>query len=147
MAVNALNKPLLIPAGLFRCPRCGTSAAIPTAQLVSNGITPQGALPVGRCCRCEHQYAFTLGGPSTTLSGAHAQGLASLAVAAGAAFSTVGAWLVIDGANASSGAEVLQVSSAGSSGAIPVTGTPLRLAHNSGDTVQSATLGPLGPMT
>jgi hypothetical protein len=156
MAVNALNQPLLIPAGLFRCPRCGTSAAIPTAQLtaiptaqlISNGITPQGALPAGRCNRCEHPYAFTLGTPSTTTTGAaNTQGAAALTVASGTAFSAVGAFVVIDAASATAQAEIVVVSAAGSSTSIPIAGTPLRVTHGAGATVQTAVLGPLGPMT
>jgi hypothetical protein len=45
------------------------------------------------------------------------------------------------------GAEVVTVSSAGSSTSIPIAGTPVRLTHAAGATVQTATLGPLGPMT
>ena len=41
----------------------------------------------------------------------------------------------------------LQVSSAGGSTTILVASTSLRLTHAAGATVQTATLGPLGPMT
>lgn len=40
--------------------------------------------------------------------------------------------------------EVLTASTASS---VPVTATPLRLAHTSGATVNAAVLGPLGPLT
>ena len=75
------------------------------------------------------------------------QGATALTVAAGAAFSTVGAFMVVDSASADGGAEVVTVSSAGSSTSIPIASTPLRLTHAAGATVQAATLGPLGPMT
>jgi hypothetical protein len=41
---------------------------------------------------------------------------------------------------------VLRTSGAGGSTTIPVAGTPLRLTHIVGATVQTATLVPLGPM-
>ena len=68
-------------------------------------------------------------------------------MASGTAFSTVGAFVVIDSTSVHGGAEVVTVSSAGSSTSIPIAGTPLRLTHAAGATVQTATLGPLGPMT
>jgi len=68
-------------------------------------------------------------------------------VAAGAAFNTVGAFVVIDSTSVDGGAEVVTVSSAGASTSIPIASTPLRLTHAAGATVQTATLGPLGPMT
>jgi len=138
--------PFLIPAGLFSCPRCGPSAAVPPPQLLWTGGEPLTLL-AGRCSRCEHPYQFTVGAPSTTLTGvANVQGATALTVAAGAAFSTVGAFVVIDSASADGGAEVVTVSSAGSSTSIPIASTPLRLTHAGGATVQTGTLGPLGPM-
>ncbi len=52
--------------------------------------------------------------------------------------------IVVDSSSVDGGAECLTVSSAG---AIPVANTPLRLTHAAGASVQTATLGPLGPMT
>jgi hypothetical protein len=145
MAVTAANQPLLIPQNLFRCPRCGTAASIPTAQLVSAGaqLNPLA----GFCNRCEHPYQFSASGPSTTLSGAHAQGAAALTVVAGAAFSTAGALVAVDLASAVSPAEIVVVSSAGGSTSIPVAATALRQAHPGGTAVQTVVLSPLGPMT
>ena len=57
------------------------------------------------------------------------------------------AFIVVDDASVDGGAEVLTVSSAGSSTSIPVANTPLRPTHAAGATVQTATLAPLGPMT
>jgi len=68
-------------------------------------------------------------------------------VASGTAFSTPGAFVVIDSTSVDGGAECVTVSSAGSSTSIPIVGTPLRLTHAAGASVQAATLGPLGPMT
>ena len=68
-------------------------------------------------------------------------------MASGTSFVTPGAFVVVDSASADGGAEVVTVSSAGGSTSIPIAGTPLRLTHAAGATVQTATLGPLGPMT
>lgn len=137
--------PLLIPPGLFVCPRCGPSAVIPVAQLLNTGGL---GLPLaGRCNRCEHSYQLTLGVPSTTTTGAaNTQGAAALTVAAGAAF-TLGMWVVVDSGSVDGGAEVVKASAAGSSTSIPIAATPLRLTHVAGATLQAATLVPLGPMT
>jgi hypothetical protein len=70
-----------------------------------------------------------------------------LTVAAGAAFSTVGAWLAVDSASADGGSELVQVSAAGGATSIPIANSPLRLTHVAGATVQTGTLVPLGPMT
>ncbi len=144
MALTAPNMPLLIPAGLFTCPRCGPANAV--AQLVSAGAT---ANPLaGFCDRCEHPYQFTLGSPSTTTTGANSQGATVLNVTSGTAFSTVGAWIVVDSGSADGGAEVVQSGGAGTSGTIPLSaGSPLLLTHAAGATVQTGTLVPLGPMT
>jgi len=102
----------------------------------------------GRCDRCEHPYQFTVGAPSTTTSGtANVVGATSLTVASGTSFSTVGAWLVIDSGDVDGGAEVVVTSGAGTSGAIPIANTPLRLTHAAGATVQTGTLVPLGNLT
>lgn len=134
------NMPLLIPAGLFTCPRCGVAA-----QLLNTGST---ANPLaGRCNRCEHSYQFTTGAPSTTTTGAaNTQGAVALTVAAGGSF-TLGMWVVVDSGSVDGGAEVVKASAAGSSTSIPIAGTPLRLSHAAGATVQAATLVPLGPLT
>jgi hypothetical protein len=60
--------PLLIPSGLFTCPRCGTTASIPAAQLVAGYGNLTSA--AGFCNRCEHGYQLTGGAPSTTTTGA-----------------------------------------------------------------------------
>jgi hypothetical protein len=144
MPGNATNMPLLIPDGLFTCPRCGPTNAV--TQLIATGSL---ANPLaGRCRRCEHPYQLTVGAPSTTTTGsANVQGATVLTVAAGAAFSTVGAWIVVDSGSVDGGAEVLKTSGAGGSTTIPIAATPLRLTHAAGATVQTGTLGPLGPMT
>ena len=80
-------------------------------------------------------------------SGTNSQGATTLNVASGSAFSTVGAFIVVDSASVDGGAEIVVVSSAGSSTSIPIANTPLRLTHTAGATVQTAALGPLGPMT
>ena len=59
----------------------------------------------------------------------------------------VGAFVVIDSTSADGGAEIVTVSAAGSSTSIPIANTPRRLTHAAGASVQTATLGPLGPMT
>jgi hypothetical protein len=147
MAATAANFPLLIPAGFFTCPRCGSSAAVPTAQLVA-GFCLAGS-PAGTCNRCEHQYQFSVGSPSTTTSGtSNTAGATTLNVASGTAFSTVGAFVVVDSGDVDGGAEVVVSGGAGTSGTIPLNAaTPLRLTHAAGTTVQTGTLGPLGPMT
>jgi hypothetical protein len=101
------------------------------AQLVSAG---QLNFPLaGRCCRCEHPYALNLTTPATTTSGgSNVQGAVSLAVASGSSFSTPGMLIVVDSSSVDGGAECLTVSSAGSAGAIPIAGTPLRLTHAAG---------------
>jgi hypothetical protein len=68
-------------------------------------------------------------------------------VASGSSFSTVGAFVVIDSSSVDGGAEVVTVSSAGSSTSIPIAGTPLLLTQAAGASVQTGTLVPLGPMT
>jgi len=82
-----MSLPLLIPAGLFACPRCGTSAVIPPAQLISAGglLAPLA----GFCNRCEHPGLWQLGTPSTTTSGsANTQGATVLTVALGTGFTS-----------------------------------------------------------
>lgn len=115
------------------------------AQLVSAGNL---ANPVaGFCNRCEHTYQLVTGSPSTTLTGvANVQGAVALTVASGTAFVTAGAFVVVDDSSVDGGAEVLKASAAGGSTTIPIAGTPLRLTHAAGATVNTATLGPLGPM-
>ena len=138
--------PLLLQPGTFSCPRCGSGPGT-VAQLISLG---QLNFPVaGRCNRCEHQYAFTAGSPSTTTTGvANTQGATSLTVSSGTSFSTAGAYLIVDDASVDGGAEVLVQAGAGSSTSIPLAAaSPLRLTHAAGATVQTATLAPLGPMT
>jgi hypothetical protein len=135
---------LLLQSGQFSCPRCGPTNAV--AQLVSAGVLLNPL--TGFCSRCEHHYQFTVGAPSTTTTGtANTQGATAITVAAGAGFVTVGAFVVVDSASVDGGAELVTVSSAGSSTSIPIAGTPLRLTHAAGATVQTATLVPLGPMT
>ncbi len=135
---------LLMQPGQFSCPRCGSTSAV--AQLVTTGAVTNPL--AGFCCRCEHGYQLTAGSPSTTTSGtSNVQGATALTLASGTAFSTVGAFIVIDSTSVDGGAEVVTVSSAGSSTSIPVANTLLRLTHAAGATVQTATLGPLGPMT
>ena len=135
---------LLLQPGAFTCPRCGGTNAV--AQLVSTGAVLNPL--AGFCNRCEHGYQLTAGSPSTTTTGtANTQGATALTVALGTGFSTVGAFVVIDSTSADGGAEVVTVSSAGSSTSIPIASTPLRLTHAAGASVQTATLGPLGPMT
>lgn len=137
---NASNMPLLIPAGAFTCPRCGVGAQLLNTGSLANAVA-------GRCNRCEHSYQLITGSPSTTTTGSsNAQGAVALTVAAGASF-TSGSWVVVDSASADGGAEVVKASGAGSSTSIPIAGTPLRLTHAAGATVQAATLAPLGPMT
>ena len=116
------------------------------AQLVTTGALTNPLF--GHCNRCEHGYQFTAGTPSTTTTGAaNTQGATAITVAAGAGFVTVGAFVVIDSSSVDGGAEIVTVSSAGSANSIPIANTPLRLTHAAGATVQTATLGPLGPMT
>ena len=116
------------------------------AQLVNCGML--NAPLAGFCNRCEYRYQLNLTTPTTTTSGtANVQGAVSLAVASGSSFSTPGAFIVVDSSSVDGGAECLTVSSASSAGAIPVANTPLRLSHAAGAAVQTATLGPLGPMT
>jgi hypothetical protein len=55
--------------------------------------------------------------------------------------------VVIDSANADGGTEVVKTSGAGGSTSIPIAGSPLRLTHAAGATVQTATLAPFGPLT
>ncbi len=137
--------PLLLQAGQFSCPRCGSGPGT-VAQLISSGALTNPLF--GQCNRCEHGYQFTAGTPSTTTTGtANVQGATSITVASGTGFVTVGAFVVIDSASVDGGAEIVTVSSAGSSTSIPIANTPLRLTHAAGATVQTATLGPLGPMT
>jgi hypothetical protein len=137
------NQPLLIPDSLFQCPRCGTSAVIPTAKLLAGGSLTNPL--AGRCNRCEHPYQLTVGSPNTTTTGAaNIQGATTLNVAVGTGF-TLGSWVVIDSSSADGGAEVVKATGAGTSTTIPV--TPLTLTHVAGATVQTAVLGPLGPMT
>ncbi len=132
--------PLLIPPGLFTCPRCQFPAQLLNTGSVANVLA-------GRCTRCEHSYQFTVGAPSTTTTGAaNTAGAVALTVAAGGAF-TSGSWIVVDSASIAGGAEVVKASGAGGSTTIPIANTPLRLTHPAGATVQTATLGPLGPMT
>ena len=94
---------------------------------------------------CYHKAQQNL--KSQVTGAANVQGATALTVAAGAAFSTVGALVVVDSTSVDGGAEVVTISSAGSSTSIPIAGTPLRLTHAAGASVQAATLGPLGPMT
>lgn len=139
--------PLLLQAGLFHCPRCGTGGVIPTAQLVAAGGLNY---PVaGFCNRCEHTYGFTAGNPSTTTSGvANVQGAAALTVASGAGFVTAGAYIIVDDTSVDGGAEVLVQGAAGSGTTIPLNAaSPLRLNHIAGATVQTGTLSPVGPLT
>ncbi len=66
----------------------------------------------------------------------------------GTAFSTTGAWIAVDSSSVDGGAEIVVQGTAGTSGTIPLNAaTPLRLTHSAGATVQTGTLGPLGPMT
>ena len=134
--------PLLIPPGLFTCPRCGPLAS---AQLITTGSL---ANPLaGRCNRCEHSYQLTLGAPSTTTTGAaNTAGAVALTVALGTGF-TSASWVVVDATSVAGGAELVKASGAGSSTSIPIAASPLRLTHAAGAAVQTATLGPLGPMT
>jgi hypothetical protein len=55
--------------------------------------------------------------------------------------------IAVDSSSVDGGAEIVAVGSAGSSASIPIAGSPLRLTHAAGATVQTATLAPLGPMT
>ena len=136
--------PLLLQAGQFSCPRCGPVNAV--AQLVTTGALTNPLM--GFCNRCEHGYQFTAGTPSTTTTGSsNTQGALAITVAAGAGFSTVGAFVVIDSSSVDGGAELVTVSSAGSSTSIPIANTPLRLTHAAGATVNTAVMSPLGPMT
>jgi len=131
-------------SGQFTCPRCGPTNAV--AQLVTTGALTNPL--AGFCNRCEHGYQLTAGSPSTTTSGmSNTQGATAITVASGTAFGTAGAFVVVDSTSVDGGAEVLTVSGAGSSGSIPIANTPLRLTHAAGASVQTATLGPLGPMT
>jgi hypothetical protein len=140
---TASNMPLLVPDGLFTCPRCGPLA---TAKLLMTGSLNN--LAAGRCNRCEHSYQFSTGNPSTTLTGSsNTAGVTALTVASGTSFTTVGASLVIDATASDGGPEVVAVSSAGGSTSIPIAGTPLRLTHAAGATVQTGTLVPLGSLT
>ena len=134
---------LLAQPGAFVCPRCGPTNAV--AQLVNAGML---AYPLaGFCSRCEHRYQLSVGSPSTTTSGtANTQGATTLTVAAGTGF-TSGSYIVVDSSSVDGGAELLTCSSAGSGTSIPIANTPLRLTHAAGASVQTATLGPLGPMT
>ncbi len=101
--------PLLIQSGQFTCPRCGPTNAV--AQLVTTGAVTNPL--AGICNRCEHGYQFTAGSPSTTTSGtANTQGATAITVASGTAFSTVGAFVVIDSTSVEGGAEVVTVSGA-----------------------------------
>ncbi len=87
-----------------------------------------------------------MGAPSTITTGtANVQGATALTVASGTAFSTVGAFVMIDSTSTDGGAEVVTVSSAGSSTSIPIANTPLRLTHAAGATVQTATHGTAPP--
>ena len=138
-----MPQPLLIPDGLFTCPRYGSSAAIPSAKLISAGML--GNPLSGFCNRCEHRYQLTVGSPSTTTSGsANTAGATTLTVVAGTGF-TSSMWIVVDSSSVDGGAEVVQATGAGTSTTIPV--TPLTLIHVAGATVNAAVLSPLGPMT
>ncbi len=142
---SAASMPLLVPDGLFLCPRCGSSGAVPSAKLIWAGML--GAPLAGFCNRCEHRYQFSLGAPSTTTSGAaNIQGATVLTVTLGTGF-TSGSWIAVDASGADGGAEILKASAAGTATTIPVAGTPLRLAHAAGASVQTAVLVPLGPLT
>jgi hypothetical protein len=82
----ASNFPLLVEAGLFSCPRCGSGPGT-VAQLVAPGGLANSL--TGICCRCEHSYTFAVGAPSTTTTGtANTQGATTLNVASGTSFST-----------------------------------------------------------
>jgi hypothetical protein len=142
--VPSSSLPLLIPDGVFVCPRCGPTNAI--AKLIWTGSLTNPL--AGRCNRCEHSYQFSTGSPSTTTSGStNTAGATTLTVALGTGF-TSGSWVVIDSGSLDGGAEVVQASGAGTSTTIPLNAaTPLLLSHAAGATVQTATLGPLGPMT
>ncbi len=59
--------PLLLQAGQFSCPRCGSGPGT-VAQLVTTGAALNPL--IGHCSRCEHHYQFTAGTPSTTTTGA-----------------------------------------------------------------------------
>lgn len=135
---------LLAQPGAFSCPRCGSGPGT-VAQLVNAG---QLNAPLsGFCNRCEHHYQLTTGSPSTTTTGvANVQGAVALTVASGTGF-TAGSFIFVDSTSVDGGAECLTVSSAGSGTSIPIANTPLRLTHAAGASVQTATLGPLGPMT
>ena len=63
-------------------------------------------------------------------------------MASGTAFATPGIWLAIDAAGS---AELVQTSGAGTSTAIPIAGTPLRLAHPAGVTVAACTIKDMSP--
>ena len=134
--------PFLVPDGLFTCPRCGPLNAV--AHLIATGsiFNPLA----GRCNRCEHSYQFTVGSLSTTTTGTNTQGATTINVASGTSFVS-GQWVVIDSSSVDGGAEVVQASAAGGSTTITIASTPLRLTHAAGATVQTGTLGPLGPMT
>jgi hypothetical protein len=149
MPTGTMGQPLLVPPGVFSCPRCRTvlnPAVIPPSQLLTAGAQLN---PVaGRCNRCEHQYQAVFSGPSTTLTGvANMPGAVALTVVAGAGFVTVGALICVDATSADGGAEVLVVSSAGSSTSIPIAGTPLKVVHVAGATVQTMTLADLNPLS
>ncbi len=135
---------LLEQPGQFSCPRCGSGPGT-VAQLLNMG---QLGFPLaGRCNRCEHQYQISLGSPSTTATGvANVQGAVALTVTSGVGFA-LGQLVVVDSSSVDGGAEVVTVSSAGSSTSIPVANTPLRLTHTAGATVNTAVLSPLGPLT
>ena len=83
------------------------------AQLVTTGALTNPLM--GFCNRCEHDYQFTAGTPSTTTTGAaNTQGATAITVASGTGFSTVGAFVVIDTTSVDGGAEIVTVSTAGS---------------------------------
>ncbi|SRR6266699_2792267 len=142
---GAASLPFLIPDGLFLCPRCGSSGAVPSAKLIWAGAL--GSPLAGFCNRCEHHYQFTLGTPSTTTSGAaNVQGATVLTVTLGTGFIS-GSWVAVDAASADGGAEIVKASGAGTSTTIPIASSPLRLAHAAGASVQTAVLVLLGPLT
>jgi hypothetical protein len=150
MPTGTLGIPLLVSAGYFSCPRCRTSlnpAVIPPSQLITAGSWLNQV--TGFCNRCEHQYQAVLGLPSTTTTGAaNVQGATALTVALGTGFSTVGALVCIDAASSNGGAEIVVVSSAGSSTSIPIAGTPIRAAsHTAGATVQTCVLTDMNPLS
>ena len=126
-------------------PRCGPARRGGAAGLTTGALTNP---LIGFCNRCEHGYQFTAGTPSTTTAtgSSNTQGALAITVAAGAGFSTVGAFVVIDSSSVDGGAELVTVSLGWLIDVIPIADTPLRLTQG-GATVNTAVMSPLGPMT